>query len=133
MFLFLLKPEQWRQRKHFVELARLVILLGLFWACTICRLVVNFCFFQGGGRGNHLLGPWGVGVVCLAFAVCCFSGGRKIVVVGFVALICLFCVGLARFFAVSQFIGLSMHRNPTVIISSRTCRIPHRRRALRAA
>jgi hypothetical protein len=47
-----------------------------------------------------LLGPWGVGVVCLAFAVCCFSGGRKIVVVGFVALVCLFYVGLVYFFAV---------------------------------
>ena len=36
----------------------------------------------------------------MAFAVCCFSGGRKIVVVGFVALVCLFYVGLAHFFAV---------------------------------
>ena len=100
MFLFLLKLGRWRQkRKCFVELARLIILLGLFWACKICRLAVD-CFCQGGGRGKHLLGPWGVGIVCLAFAVCCFSGGRNIVVVGFVALVCLFYVGLAHFFAI---------------------------------
>jgi hypothetical protein len=34
MFLFLLKLERWRQRKCFVELARLIILLGLFWALS---------------------------------------------------------------------------------------------------
>jgi hypothetical protein len=44
-----------------------------------------------------MLGLWGL-FICLAFAVFCFSNGRKIAFVELVALICLFRVGLAQIF-----------------------------------
>jgi hypothetical protein len=64
VFLFLLELERWRQRKCFVELARLIILLALL---GLRNLLLSFRIFlferrQGsfvvGGSWGFLFGPW---------------------------------------------------------------------------
>ena len=99
MFLFLFKLERWRQRKCFVELARLIILLGFVGLAQFVAWLSHFFVWAAVGESSCWApGAWR-SFVWLAFAVHCFSGGGEIVVVKPVVLICLFRVGLAHFFA----------------------------------